>query len=178
MKRDMQAEKKIINVLLDNVGGEKMYLSQIARKAGVSISTCHQILEKRVANNEIKKIKIGNLSIYFLDQDDPLVPQMKVKRAIELLKPLLAKLQAVSQKIILFGSAAFGKDTNESDYDLFVLTNDKKAVKGIIRKSRLARKIKPVIKNFLEFTELKKKDEIFYEEINKGTLLWEESYEK
>lgn len=176
MKRDMKAEKKIIDVLLDNIGGEKMYLSQIARAAGVSTSTCHQILEKRVANKEIERLKVGNLSIYFLDEDDPLVSQMKVARAIELLRPLLTKLEKVSQKIILFGSAAQGKNTAESDFDLFVLSNEKEQAQKIIRKSKIARKIQPVIKNFLEFMELKKKDKVFYEEINRGKVLWEEAH--
>lgn len=178
MKRDMKAEKKIMNVLLDNVGGEKMYLSQIAKKSGVSLSTCHQILERRVANREIEKVKMGNLNIYFLDKNDPLVSQMKVARAIELLKPLLIKLQDVSQKIILFGSAAQGKDVADSDFDLFILTSDKKKVQKITSKSRIGREIKPVIKNFLEFMELKEKDRIFYEEINKGVVLWEERRER
>lgn len=173
MKRDMKAEKKIINVLLDNVGGQKLYLSQIARTSGTRISTCYQILEKRVADKEIEKVKIGNLSIYFLDQNDPSVSQMKVIRAVELLKPLLNKLQQVSQKIILFGSAAQGKDMVDSDFDLFILTNEKKAVQEIINKSEIAQRIQPVIKNFLEFMELKKKDKVFYKEINQGKVLWE-----
>lgn len=175
MKRDMQSEKKIVNVLLDNVGGEKMYLSQIAKSSGVSVSTCHQILERKVANKEIEKVKIGNLSIYFLDQNDPSVSQMKVARAIELLKPLLVKLQKVSQKIILFGSAARGEETPESDFDLFVLSNEKERVRRIVRGSKIGQKIQPTIKNFLEFTELKRKDPVFYEEINKGKILWEEN---
>lgn len=173
MKRDMKAEKKIMDVLLDNVGGEKMYLSQIAKSSGVSVSTCHQILEKRVAKKEIEKVKMGNLNIYFLDQNDPSISQMKVARAIELLKPLLAKLQKVSQKIILFGSAARGKEEPDSDFDLFILTNEKKEAQGIIKESKIGQRIQPVIKNFLELMELKKKDRVFYEEINKGKILWE-----
>lgn len=175
MKRDMKAEKKIMNVLLDNVGGEKMYLSQIARSSGASISTCYQILERKVANKEIEKVKVGNLNIYFLDPDDPSIPHLKLARAIELLKPLINKLQEVSQKIILFGSASRGEDAADSDFDLFVLSNEKDEVRKIIRKSRVGRKIKPVVRNFLELIELKRKDKVFYEEIKKGKILWGES---
>ncbi len=177
MKRDMRSEKKIMNVLLDNLGGEKMYLSQIAQTSGASVSTCHQILEKKVHDKEIEKVKIGNLSVYFLDQNDPLVSQVKVVRTIELLKPLLDKLQRVSQKIILFGSAAQGRDLTESDFDLFIQTNEKREVQWLIRESKIGRKIQPVIKSFLELMELKKKDPVFYEEINKGKVLWEERHE-
>ncbi len=177
MKRNMRSEKKIMNVLLDNVGGEKMYLSQIAQTSGASISTCHQILEKKVADREIEKVKVGNLSVYFLDQNDPVVSQMKVVRTIELLRPLLTKLQKVSQKVILFGSAAQGKDSAESDFDLFILTNEKRQVQQMIKESKIGQKIQPVIKNFLELMELKKKDPVFYEEINNGKVLWEEQHE-
>ncbi len=173
----MRSEKKIMNVLLDNVGGEKMYLSQIAQTSGASISTCHQILEKKVADREIEKVKVGNLSVYFLDQNDPVVSQMKVVRTIELLRPLLTKLQKVSQKVILFGSAAQGKDSAESDFDLFILTNEKRQVQQMIKESKIGQKIQPVIKNFLELMELKKKDPVFYEEINNGKVLWEEQHE-
>lgn len=175
MKRDMKAEKKVIDFLLDHTG-EKKYLSQIAESSKVNISTCYQILERKVAEDLVEKVKFGNLSIYFLDSSDPLVCQLKVSRAVELIKPLIEKLKDVSQKITLFGSAARGKDTAESDFDLFILTNDKGEVKKIVRKSKIGRKIQPVVKNFLEFSELKRKDKVFNEEINKGKILWEESY--
>lgn len=178
MKRDMKAEKKIMDVLLDNVSGEKMYLSQIARASDTSTSTCHQILEKKVAEGQIERVKFGNLRIYFLDQNDPLVSQMKVARAIELIRPLLKELQEVSQKIILFGSSAEGKDTTESDFDFFVLSDEKKEVQRIISKSEMGRKIQPLIKNFLEWTQMKKKDKFLYEEIKKGIVLWEEKNER
>jgi len=178
MKRDMKAEKKIMNVLLDNVGGEKMYLSEIARVSGTSISTCHQILEKKVTEGQIEKVKFGNLCIYSLDQGDPLVAQMKIARAIELISPLLEELQEVSQKIILFGSSAQGKDTTESDFDIFVLSEEKKEVQKIISKSKIGRKIQPLIKNFLEWTQMKRKEKFLYEEIKKGIVLWKEKNEQ
>lgn len=175
MKRDMKAEKKVIDFLLDHAG-EKKYLSEIARSSRVNTPTCYQILERKVAEGLVEKVKFGNLSIYFLDSSDSLVSQLKVARAVELIKPLIEKLKDVSQRIILFGSAARGEDTAGSDFDLFILTNDKNEVKKILRKSKIGRKIQPVVKNFLEFSELKRKDEIFSDEINKGKVLWEEEY--
>jgi len=171
-KRDRQAEKKIIDFLLDYTG-KKHYLSIIAKGSGVSTSTCHQILEKKTKAGLVKKEKYGNLSLYTFDLDDPLVRQLKITRTVEILKKLVKELKKESQKIILFGSASLGRNTYQSDLDLFILTNEKQEVRRIIKKFKTKSKIQPVIKNILEFGKLKRKDKFFYEEINRGTVLWE-----
>lgn len=177
MKRDMKAEKKIVDCLLDHPE-EKMYLSQIARASNASGSTCHQVLERKVNEGLLEKEKLGNLSMYVFSLDDPFNRQLKITRTIEILKPLIEELKKVAQKIILFGSAAQGKDAVDSDFDLFILSSEKQEIQRIIKKNKLGKKIKPVIKNFLEFVEFKKQDRFFYEEINKGKILWEEKRER
>lgn len=177
MKRDRKAEEKVINVLLDYVG-QKLYMSQIAENAGTAVTTTHQVLERKVEENFVKKEKLGNLSLYSVDPQDALVKQMKIKRTIELLKPLVARLKDYSQKIILFGSAAQGKDTTDSDFDLFILSNEKEQVQRIVKKSEIGSRIKPVVKNFLDWMQTKGEDKFFYEEVQKGMILWEEKNER
>lgn len=174
--RDTKAEKKIIDFLLDH-SGEKMYLSQIAKSSGASVSTCHQVLERKAEEGLLAREKLGNLSLYSIDPNNVLNRQLKVVRALELLNPLIEKLKDVSQKIILFGSTAEGTDVPESDIDLFILTSEKSEVQKIISGAKIGKKIQAIIKNFLEFVEMKEKDEFFYEEIKKGRVLWEESHE-
>jgi len=171
----MQVEDKIFGVLLDNAE-KKLYLSQIARISGASGSTCHKILEKKVKENLIKKEKLGNLSLYFINSSNSLVRQQKVTRAVKLLKPLVEKLSNFSEKIILFGSAAEGTDTAESDIDLFILTNGKDSVCKIISRLKVRKRIHFVIKNYLEWLEIKDKNKLFFEELKKGRILWEEHY--
>ncbi len=173
MKRDMQAEEKIINFLLDHAG-EKWHLSRISQLTKVSLSSIHQILGRKIKEGLVKKEKLGNLSLYFLDSDDSLVCQLKVTRTVKLLKPLVAKLRKVSQKIILFGSTSVGKDVVDSDIDLFVVSNEKSEVRNIVSQAKLGKRVQLIIKNTLEFHEIKKKDEVFYKEIDKGMILWEE----
>lgn len=177
MRRDMNAEKKVMDYLLDHMG-EKQYLSQIARSSGTSGSTCHQILEKKFAEGLVKKEKLGNLSLYFLNSNDLMVRQRKVARTIESLSPLVKRLENISQKIILFGSAAQGIDTADSDVDLCILTAEKEEAREMVRKAKLRRKIQVVYKNYLEWVKLKKEDRVFYDEISKGRVLWEEKYGK
>jgi predicted nucleotidyltransferase len=176
-KRDMNAQKKISDFLLDKAG-EKMYLSQIAKNSGASVSTCSQVLERLTGDNFALKDKYGNLSQFYLDLNNPLTRQRKVTRTVELLQPLINDLKEFSQKIILFGSAAEGTDRAESDIDLFILTNEKSRAQKIISGAKLDKKIQAVIKNMLEFVEMKEKDKFFYEEIKKGTVLWEEKNEE
>lgn len=172
MRRDTQAKTKIINFLLDRPG-EKFYLSQIARKTGVSDSTVHQILEKTKNEGVVQKEKLGNLSLYSVHYADPVVKQMKILHTTELLKPLINRLQEFSQKIVLYGSSARGEDTQESDIDLFVLTNESEEARKIVANHTFGRKVQAVMKNFTEWVELKEKDKFFYEEIQKGITLWE-----
>lgn len=171
--RDMKAEKKVVDFLLDHPE-EKWYLSQIARASGASVSTCHQILERKAKEKWLEKEKLGNLSLYSLQLDDALSRQLKIARTLEILKPLVKKLQLSSQKIILFGSAAQGRDTAKSDLDLFILTREKKRVRQVLSRTKFGRKIQALIKNYLELIELKDKDKYFYDQINKGLVIWEE----
>lgn len=173
MKRDTQVEKKILDFLLDHTG-QKFYLTQIAKEVNISDSTVWQILEKKEKEGLVKKEKIGNLSFYCLDFTDPVIQQMKQLRTVKLLKPVVEKLKDCSQKVILFGSAAEGKDLANSDIDLFVLTGDKKAVLKIISQAKIGRKIQLVAKNILEWQKIKKEDKIFAEEVERGKILWKE----
>ncbi len=173
-RRNTKAQQIVWNFLLDNTG-KKFYLTQIAHKTKVSDSTVQQILEKKVKKELAKKEKLGNLSLYFIEQTNLLVKQEKILRTIECLKPLLKQLNKWSQKIILYGSAAFGKNMVESDIDLLVLSNEKDKVYEIFSKSKLKNKVKLVVKNFLEWVEIKEKDQFFFNQLNKGKVLWEKN---
>jgi predicted nucleotidyltransferase len=81
----------------------------------------------------------------------------------------------VCRKIVLYGSCATGEDTNESDIDLFIVTENKAKVLNEIRKEtkRLGREIKPVIVRVEEYLAMRNKKEVLLEELNKGIMLWE-----
>lgn len=174
MKRNTQAEKKIIDFLLDHAG-QKFYLTQIAKELNISDSTIWQILRRKEKEGLVKKEKLGNLSLYFVDSKDPTVRQRKILRTTELLKPLINELKNFSQKIILYGSCARGEDSEGSDIDLFVLSNEPMEARRIIIKHIFKRKIQAVIKDFTEWVKLKEKDKFFSEEIKSGLTLWEKN---
>ena len=175
-KRDMKAEEKVFNFLLDQAG-EKYHLSQVSQSSLVSNSTVHLVLERLTKKGIVQKNKLGNLSQFSLDLNDPLIRQKKVVRTIEILKPLIERLKDISRKIVLFGSGAEGTNTAKSDIDLFILTDQKAEVEKVISQIKLPKKLQAIIKNDLEFVEMKQKSKFFYQEIERGKVLWEESYE-
>lgn len=172
IKRNTKAQQIVWNFLLDNPG-KKFYLTQIAKKLNISDSTVQQILEKQVKEGLAKKEKLGNLSLYSIEQTNPIVKQKKILRTIESLKPLLEQLKEWSQKIILYGSAAVGEDVAKSDLDLFILSNQKDQVYKIFSQSKIKNKVKLIVKNFLEWIQAKKEDKFFFDQVNKGKILWE-----
>ena len=171
-KRNTNAKKIVWDFLLDNPD-RRFYLTQVAQKTKVSDSTVQQILEKKVKKNLIKKEKLGNLSFYFLNQNNLLVKEEKILRTLKIIKPLVDQLKDWSQKIILFGSAASGENTAKSDFDLFILSNEKDRIYEIFSRSKIKNKVSLVVKNFLEWLQIKEKDKFFFSQVNKGKILWE-----
>lgn len=176
MSRNTKAKEEILAFLLDNPD-QKFYLTQIAHTTGIADSTVQQILEEQVKKRFLIKEKVGNLSYYSLNSDNPLVKQAKIERTLQEMAHLIEKLKDVSEKVILFGSSAFGKDTGESDIDLFVLSNNEREVREIIFKAKKKRRITAVVKNYPGWVALEKENKYLYNEINKGIILWEKKYE-
>ncbi len=75
---------------------------------------------------------------------------------------------------MLFGSAARGTDSSESDIDLFILAGDQKSVSKAVSGFASEREIKPVIKSPVEFAVSQSKDKAFFQEIGKGIVLFEQ----
>lgn len=124
--------------------------------------------------NLVLKQKIGKSFLYFVSANSLFIKQLKILKNISALSPLLKKLIPLSSKINLFGSAARGENDEESDFDLFILTNNKEAVVSVLSKSK--RKLQPIIKNQIEWVELEKKDPIFFNEVERGITLYDEKF--
>lgn len=77
--------------------------------------------------------------------------------------PVVEKIRRYADRVILFGSCAEGLDTEDSDVDLFMLAGEKEEVEAELRKTKLTRKITPIILNALEFVELREKDNVLHD---------------
>jgi len=111
---------------------------------------------------------------YKLNLKNPIVRQFKVLLNIIDLDDLINEIKDLSKKIILFGSAASGEDTGESDIDLLIITDEKEKVrKRIVKFEKMFdRKISAIIVNYNEFLKLKKENETLVKNIERGITLW------
>ena len=146
---------------------------EVVKATKVSKSAVNEALKELAKDKLILQEKKGRMSFYSVDLNDPIIRRLKSTENVSLLKPLVEQLKKVSQKIILFGSFAEGTNIEESDIDLFISSNQPENAQRIVQKSPLAEKIQPVVKKPAEFINLDKKKPLFYQEIERGIILWE-----
>jgi predicted nucleotidyltransferase len=72
---------------------------------------------------------------------------------------------------VLFGSAAEGRNTPQSDFDLFVLTNTQDAVRKLIPTQGL--RVQAVVVTPSGLAELERKEPVFAGQVKKGLELWQ-----
>lgn len=137
-------------------------------RMGVYLALCVLVKEKLILRS-----KKGKFLIYTVNRSHPVVSQFKVLHHVAALFPLVERLRVVSKKIVLYGSVGRGEDTSDSDLDLFVLTADPAVAEGKIPKRWAGRKVQAVIKTPSDWVEFKDKEPVFYDEVNRGIVLWE-----
>lgn len=108
--------------------------------------------------------------------DSPLLREIKVCATLLEINPRVLHLQGKVRRAILFGSAATGEDTDESDIDLFIETGDVSGAAESIAalQTGLDRKISPIILTPGGFRSLRTTDRVLYERILGGKTLIEE----
>ena len=169
--------QKVFDFLASSPGREFIE-KEIQRGTGVSKPGVNLVLKNLVKTGIVYKSKKGRMYFYKVDFKSPLVKQWKVLRNIAFLIPLIKNLESEAQKIILFGSWARGENTPDSDLDLFVLTNaSKESIEKILRKTSLKDKIQLIVRNPVSFFEMEKKEPVFFEEINRGLILFQKTDE-
>lgn len=165
------SHQRVLSFLLNRPSRSFME-KEIVSATKVSKTAVNEALKELAKDKLILREKKGRMSFYSVDLNDPIIRRLKSTENVSSLKPLIEQLKKISQKIILFGSFAEGTNTEESDIDLFVLSNQPEIVQRVIQKTSLAEKIKLVIKKPSEFIGFDKEKPLFYQEIEKGIILW------
>jgi len=164
--------QKVLKFLAAEAGQEYME-REISGAAGISKAGANIALRSLVADGLIEVEKKGRLSLYHADIQEPKIRQVKVLINLLEINDLVDSLSSMSEKIILFGSAATGTNAEDSDIDLFVLSNDPDAVRKVVINETAKRHIHLVVRTLLEFMASKKKDRIFFDEVSRGIVLYE-----
>lgn len=164
--------QKVLDFFL-NKPGEEFLGRDLEEKTGISRSGIYYALKELANEGFLCQYVKGRINFYSLNYNNPVVKHLKVLKTVIEIQPLLEKLKKLSSRIVLFGSSSRGETVKDSDIDLFIVTHNKKAIEEEITKFGLKQRIQAVKKTELEYVELKRSDPVFYEQINRGILLWE-----
>ena len=164
--------QKVLDFLIQYPGNE-FFEKEIKKEAKISKSGVNFALRDLVKKQLVKKQKRGKISFYSVAFDHPIVKQLKILKTLINIEPLMKKIKKSAIKIILYGSCSRGENTNESDIDLFIVTNNSYSIKEAIMKNKLSKRLRQIIRTPLEYVEMEKTDPIFHKEVELGITLWE-----
>jgi len=152
---------------------KQFYIREIAKNMDKSVGGTHKTLKSLKQMDFVKENKSGKNVYYQINQMNSSIKNFKIFMTINELTSFVNKLKEISEKIILFGSCSTGDDTNKSDIDLLILTNEKDKVNKCTNKSDSERAIQAVVVNASDLIKIKEEDKAFYQEIKKGITLWD-----
>lgn len=169
--------QKILKYFVLNYG-KACYEREIARGAEVSYGSANRVLNDLYKKGIITRKTEGNMKYYTLDLSNSYIQEFKILANMLLIEPLVEKLKNNTYKIVLFGSFSIGKDTQESDIDLFILTTEENKVREIIKKYSYSpkianRKIQAIIQTPGDIMKKTEEDKVFMGQVDKGKILWE-----
>jgi predicted nucleotidyltransferase len=163
----------ILSYLGKNRFDEFLYGSKIASDLGINQGGTSLILREFEHIGILKGKSVGKTLVYTVNQDHPLLRSFRVFENMVELNSLIESIKPYCKKIILFGSCAKGEDNKDSDFDLFILTGEIEKIRTLISSYETERAIKPVMITPMELVEMQEQEKVFYQEIEKGMILWE-----
>lgn len=166
--------------ILESLGQDpdaRYHVRAVAEKAKVSVGGASTILRTLGETGMLTVEQVGNMKFYKYNLFNPVSRQWKVLFNTQKLKPLAELLSEVAERVVLFGSAGEGMDAQDSDVDLFVLTQHEGRVKEILsmfqRKYKYSKHLSPIIMNATAFANLRREDPSLYQNIFRGRVLWD-----
>ena len=118
------------------------------------------------------------MCFYSVDTSSAAIVEYKRLVNLMLIEPLVEDLKKITGRIILFGSCARGSDTSRSDFDLFIVTNNRADAAAAVSEFSLPQsyeglRIQPVIKTPVELLQAGESERAFIDEVERGIVLWE-----
>lgn len=154
--------------------GKIFTAKEISESAHASKGATNQTLRLFLNLDILSREQKGNVFLYKLNHNNIILKQFKMFDNLLTLHFLIKEIQPYCYKIILFGSYANGTNTDESDIDLFVKSENRDEVRHLINKfETVDLKIQAIIQDPLEVASTEKEDKEFFEQVKKGIVLWE-----
>ncbi len=163
---------------LTKFSDQEFYEREIARKIGISTGSTNKVLNDLFSGGLLKRQQKGKMYFYIIDNTHPIFIHFKILNNVLLILPLVQKLKSLAKKIVLYGSCADGKDTSESDIDLFLVSGERERILQIIGNYSLGKgfediEIQPMIRSSTELLRNEKDDKEFLSLVREGIVLWE-----
>ena len=145
--------------------------AEIVSATGVGRSAVNVAVRDLADSGCIDCERRGRTKFYSTDPDDLVVRQFKIWETALNLQPVVDQLRPTARKVVLFGSAAEGLDTVESDLDLFIVAPNRKSVRAVLEDTVDGRRIQAVIVSEQELAVLKREDLAFFTQVQRGLIL-------
>ena len=166
-----RTEHKVLS-FLSRTPARNLFGNEIARRVGASKGAANMALRKLVGAGLLTREKVGRDYFYQANASNPMLRHFRISLTLSELAPLVKGLETRSERVVLYGSAAEGTDSGDSDADLFVISRKKAGVSELRRKFKAPRKISLKVVSPKEFLSLKSSEPAFVNNIAKGMVLW------
>ncbi|OFZ20615.1 MAG: hypothetical protein A2X94_11380 [Bdellovibrionales bacterium GWB1_55_8] len=114
-------------------------------------------------------------SVRLRDDCSP-VRVLKTFLAICDLEGLKALLEPLSSKGILFGSRASGTSRSDSDYDMFVVSDQPEEIRKVVSRHPLGKMIELLVWTPDDYEKIEERDGALVQKLSRGIVLWGSSW--
>jgi len=163
----------VFQLLLNNPSTTFTY-TQLRQKTKLAKATLTKWLLFLVHFELVNLQTLGRNKLYQVNAKHSLVHQFKKLNTLIQLEPLTKYFHKKSLSVYMFGSAARGEDTEESDIDLLILGKIyKEEVMGEVQRTskKIRKKISLQIFSLQQWAEAAQKDKTFYERVEKDKVI-------
>lgn len=154
---------------------QEFYEKQVSSETKISLGAVNKYLRELASENFLNLETKGKMKFFKLNRENIIVKMLKI--VYNLSSPIICSLTDIGEqfdiKIYLYGSAARGEDTEDSDWDLLMVGNVKlneieKELNSI--RGKFNKKIKPMVFTPNEWLKMKEKDPAFYDRVEKDKI--------
>jgi len=139
----------------------------------LTIPSIKKWLDFFVQNDILVEKKKKKWTLYSLDKGNPIAKQLKILLTVTKLYRLIKKYHIEGTEIFLYGSAARGEDSENSDIDILVIGKIDDATRSEIRSEvmeTLKKEVNFVIYSRSQYSDLYRTDKAFYESVERDKI--------
>lgn len=115
---------------------------------------------------------INNNQAVCLHNDNTFIQVLKSVSALCDLEGIKELLEPISKAGILYGSRANGRARSDSNYDLFIVSEQPEEVRKVVTRHPLGRRIELMVSDPDLYARIDKRDPALAERLSQGVIMW------